>query len=280
MAVDKIWVLAEAGESGPTPVTLELLTEARSVAGDGRGGGLGRRHGVAGRRPRRVRRHPRLRRRRPRRRPARASRWPRPSPPWSSRGQRPRRPARPRHLRRPRRGRAAVGQARPPGAHQRHRPGGRRRRCSTQHPVFGGSQSSRPASPARARHLRDPGQVLRGRALGRRRRPRWWRLRPPTPARPTRPRIVARHAEERTGPKLDEAPVVVSGGRGLGAAENYALIEELASPAARRGRGQPGHRRRRVGALLPPGRPDRQDGEAHRLPGLRDLRAPPSTWWA
>ncbi len=41
-------------------------------------------------------------------------------------------------------------------------------------------------------------------------------------------RIVARHAEERTGPKLDEAPVVVSGGRGLGAAENYALIEELA----------------------------------------------------
>jgi electron transfer flavoprotein alpha subunit len=41
-------------------------------------------------------------------------------------------------------------------------------------------------------------------------------------------RIKSRHAEERTGPKLDEANVVVSGGRGLGAAENYALIEELA----------------------------------------------------
>ncbi len=40
--------------------------------------------------------------------------------------------------------------------------------------------------------------------------------------------VVARHAEERTGPKLDEAEVVVSGGRGLGAAEHYALIEELA----------------------------------------------------
>jgi electron transfer flavoprotein alpha subunit len=40
--------------------------------------------------------------------------------------------------------------------------------------------------------------------------------------------IVERHVEERSGPKLDEAPVVVSGGRGLGAAENYALIEELA----------------------------------------------------
>jgi electron transfer flavoprotein alpha subunit len=41
-------------------------------------------------------------------------------------------------------------------------------------------------------------------------------------------KIVESHVEERSGPKLDEAPVVVSGGRGLGAAENYALIEELA----------------------------------------------------
>jgi electron transfer flavoprotein alpha subunit len=41
-------------------------------------------------------------------------------------------------------------------------------------------------------------------------------------------RVVARHLEERTGPKLDEAAVVVSGGRGLGSAENYGLITELA----------------------------------------------------
>jgi electron transfer flavoprotein alpha subunit len=41
-------------------------------------------------------------------------------------------------------------------------------------------------------------------------------------------RIVTSHVEERTGPKLEEAPVVVSGGRGLGDAANYALIEELA----------------------------------------------------
>jgi len=40
--------------------------------------------------------------------------------------------------------------------------------------------------------------------------------------------ITARHEEERTGPKLDEAAVVVSGGRGLGSAESYALIEDLA----------------------------------------------------
>ncbi len=41
-------------------------------------------------------------------------------------------------------------------------------------------------------------------------------------------RIVARHVEERTGPKLDEAEVVVSGGRGLGEKDQYVLIEQLA----------------------------------------------------
>jgi electron transfer flavoprotein alpha subunit len=41
-------------------------------------------------------------------------------------------------------------------------------------------------------------------------------------------RITATHVEERIGPKLEEAAVVVSGGRGLGEAEKYALIEETA----------------------------------------------------
>ena len=40
--------------------------------------------------------------------------------------------------------------------------------------------------------------------------------------------VTARHVEETTGPKLDEAEVVVSGGRGLGEAGKYELIEELA----------------------------------------------------
>jgi electron transfer flavoprotein alpha subunit len=40
--------------------------------------------------------------------------------------------------------------------------------------------------------------------------------------------IVQSHVEERTGPKLEEAAVVVSGGRGLGEAEKYAMIEEVA----------------------------------------------------
>jgi len=41
-------------------------------------------------------------------------------------------------------------------------------------------------------------------------------------------RLLSRHVEEREGPALDEAAVVVSGGRGLGQAEAYGMIEELA----------------------------------------------------
>jgi electron transfer flavoprotein alpha subunit len=41
-------------------------------------------------------------------------------------------------------------------------------------------------------------------------------------------KVVNRHVEETTGPKLDEAAIVVSGGRGLGDAEKYQIIEDLA----------------------------------------------------
>jgi electron transfer flavoprotein alpha subunit len=40
--------------------------------------------------------------------------------------------------------------------------------------------------------------------------------------------VTQRHMEERTGPKLDEAAIVVSGGRGLGEADKYSMIEDLA----------------------------------------------------
>lgn len=41
--------------------------------------------------------------------------------------------------------------------------------------------------------------------------------------------VISRHVEETAGPKLDEADIVVSGGRGLTDADNYHLIETLAS---------------------------------------------------
>jgi electron transfer flavoprotein alpha subunit len=41
-------------------------------------------------------------------------------------------------------------------------------------------------------------------------------------------KVQNRHVEEATGPKLDEAEIVVSGGRGLGEAGKYEMIEQLA----------------------------------------------------
>jgi electron transfer flavoprotein alpha subunit len=41
-------------------------------------------------------------------------------------------------------------------------------------------------------------------------------------------RVTATHVEATTGPKLDEAAIVVSGGRGLGEAGKYEMVESLA----------------------------------------------------
>ena len=53
-------------------------------------------------------------------------------------------------------------------------------------------------------------------------------------------KVTAVHVEETSGPKLDEAAVVVAGGRGLGEADKYEIIESLAkqlkgAPGASRG---------------------------------------------
>jgi len=48
------------------------------------------------------------------------------------------------------------------------------------------------------------------------------------PELPAGARITNRHVEEREGPSLDDADIVVSGGRGLGESEKFAMIEELA----------------------------------------------------
>ncbi|MFO7590601.1 MAG: electron transfer flavoprotein subunit alpha/FixB family protein [Acidimicrobiia bacterium] len=42
-------------------------------------------------------------------------------------------------------------------------------------------------------------------------------------------KVLERHVEEREGPKLEEAPIVVSGGRGIGSAEAFGpIVDELA----------------------------------------------------
>jgi electron transfer flavoprotein alpha subunit len=41
-------------------------------------------------------------------------------------------------------------------------------------------------------------------------------------------KITNRHVEEKTGPSLDDAEIVVSGGRGLGEKDKYQIIEDLA----------------------------------------------------
>ncbi|MDX1689538.1 MAG: electron transfer flavoprotein subunit alpha/FixB family protein [Acidimicrobiia bacterium] len=41
--------------------------------------------------------------------------------------------------------------------------------------------------------------------------------------------ITGRHEESASGPKLEDASIIVAGGRGMGAAENFELLEDLAS---------------------------------------------------
>lgn len=51
----------------------------------------------------------------------------------------------------------------------------------------------------------------------------------PDAGRAAEAKVLERHVEEREGPKLEEAEVVVSGGRGIGSAEAYGpLVDELA----------------------------------------------------
>ncbi len=227
MAIDKVWVLAEAGDSGPTPITLELLSEARSVAGTveavawgsttaslapavgGYGGttvsDVGDRGGALPGAP--VAR-------------AMAS--------LIEGGNGPDAILIPATYD----GRDVAGRL----SAKLDRPvltnvtglvasdGG----LLSQHPVFGGSHIvtarftgpgpaifviraksfvAEPAGGSAAAVVAAPAPEI-GAANG--------------------AKIVERHVEERSGPKLDEAAVVVSGGRGLGDASNYALIEELA----------------------------------------------------
>ncbi len=226
MAIEKIWVLAEAGDAGPTPITLELLSEARSVAGTveavawgadvasmaaalGEYGAttvydVGDLGGVlpgvpvaaaiaalvqSGNAPDAV------------------------LIPATYDG-------------RDVAGRLSVKLDLPVLTNVTGLVPGER--LSSQHPIFGGSHivtaAFTGASPGifvvRAKSFAaepaggGPAAVVAAKV--------------PDTGASNGATIVERHVEERSGPKLDEAAVVVSGGRGLGEKDNYRLIEELA----------------------------------------------------
>ena len=69
--------------------------------------------------------------------------------------------------------------------------------------------------------------------------------------------LVDRRVDETSGPSIEDADIVVAGGRGLGAPEKFALAEELAARARRRRRRHAGRRRRRLVPVLGAGRSDR-----------------------
>ncbi|HZD23832.1 MAG TPA: electron transfer flavoprotein subunit alpha/FixB family protein [Acidimicrobiia bacterium] len=96
----------------------------------------------------------------------------------------------------------------------------------TDHEIFGGSQIATAAMSG------GPGIVLV--------RPKSFAAEPSGGAAPSvevldladvgasEAKVTESHVEEREGPQLGDAAVVVSGGRGLGSAENYELIEKVA----------------------------------------------------
>ena len=222
MTLSKIWVFAEAADGKVSPTTLEVLTKARELADTVEAVYVGGDADAVAGAARRPRRHHRPRHRRPRRRAARARPWPPPSPTPSRR-------------RAPDAilfgtsydGRDIVGRLSVKldrtGAHQRHRPrASTATRSPVTTPVFGGTTNvitkftgDGPGAGA------DPAEVVRGRGERRRARPPSSRWPSPTSARRRGAKITERHVEEREGPQLEDAAIVVSGGRGLGEAEKY-----------------------------------------------------------
>lgn len=71
-----------------------------------------------------------------------------------------------------------------------------------------GAASARPADPSRAGENRDLGASI--------------------PLSPDWPRVVETATEGPSGPRLEDAKIIVSGGRGLGGPENFKYLQELA----------------------------------------------------
>ena len=76
--------------------------------------------------------------------------------------------------------------------------------------------------------------------------------------------------------KIEDADIIVSGGRGLGKPENFKLIEGLAQVLGAAVGFVTAARRRWLDSLFAPGRPDRQDRPSQAVHRLRYLRLGPA----
>ena len=164
-----------------------------------------------------------------------------------------------------------------PGDHERRRPlDERRRRCPASTPSSAGRRSPRRASPvtARASSSSGPSRSRPSRPAAARRRS----SRSPVPDAGADRRGQGRRAPRRGAPRPEARR---GGGRRLGwprSGRGRELRPDRGAgqAAGRRGRRLPCDRRRRLGALLPPGRPDRQDRQADGLHRLRHLGRHPA----
>ena len=89
--------------------------------------------------------------------------------------------------------------------------------------------------------------------------------------------VIREAAEEMVD--LEGADIIVSGGRGVGSAEGFDVIRELADRAGRNGWRIPRSGRRGLDRPLPSGRPDRQDRRPQAVHRLRYLGRNPASGW-
>jgi electron transfer flavoprotein alpha subunit len=98
--------------------------------------------------------------------------------------------------------------------------------ATTRHEIFGGNQIANAAFTGNAPYLVVVRPKSFSAAAGAATNPTVEKLQLPDVGA-AGAKVVSTHVEERAGPKLEEAAVIVSGGRGLGSAENYELVERL-----------------------------------------------------
>ncbi|HSL27045.1 MAG TPA: electron transfer flavoprotein subunit alpha/FixB family protein [Acidimicrobiia bacterium] len=97
---------------------------------------------------------------------------------------------------------------------------------TTDHEIFGGSQIARAALTGPRPHVVLVRPKSFAAAPGEGARPAIEQIDLPEVGR-AGARVTGSHTEEREGPKLEDAAIIVSGGRGLGSSDNFQLVERL-----------------------------------------------------